>query len=232
MWRAISLADICDIGVGNSYYVRPDALRDRRPGAAEVGRAHQGHLCRPSRARGTHVNPTSGAAVAKYAPNRENARQLPNFWSPPRRRRSTPSKNFEYPVLAGAEIDPIIQASETRKIDLARRCTRSGGNRKEASEPGRQGSASTKMSGGPLDGDLLPGSDCAAIESGASPAAAFASCAAGLRYRGPWRPIAEHRRLRCAAPATSGRTQSPTCAAPSRCAPPRCFSPASARWGR
>ena len=43
------LADICDVGIANSYYVGPDAVRQGRPGAAGVGRARSASSCRPSR---------------------------------------------------------------------------------------------------------------------------------------------------------------------------------------
>ena len=59
---------------------------------------------------GTHVN-VSGAALAKHAPNRANAVKLWNFWSRTKAQQIYAEANYEYPVKAGAQINPISRRS-------------------------------------------------------------------------------------------------------------------------
>ena len=58
---------------------------------------------------GTHVN-ISGAAIARNAPNRDNAVQLLEFLVSPEAQEIYARGNFEYPVRAGVPVDPIIAA--------------------------------------------------------------------------------------------------------------------------
>jgi iron(III) transport system substrate-binding protein len=110
------LADICDIGVGNSYYV--GLMRSGRggPEQEEWGDAIKVILPTFDDGAGTHVN-VSGAVVAKNAPNKENAVKLLEFLVSPEAQAIYAKGNYEYPVLAGAEVDPIIAALGDLKVD-------------------------------------------------------------------------------------------------------------------
>jgi iron(III) transport system substrate-binding protein len=110
------LADICDVGVANSYYV--GLMRSGRGGDEQKSWGDAIKVILPTFAdgQGTHVN-ISGAAVAKHAPNRENAVKLLEFLVSPEAQAIYAKANYEYPATAGAEIDPIIAALGELKID-------------------------------------------------------------------------------------------------------------------
>ena len=95
------LADICDIGVGNSYYVGLMRSGTGGPEQQEWGDAIKVILPTFADRAGTHVN-ISGAAVAKHAPHQDNAVNLLEFLVSPEAQAIYASGNFEYPVLAGA----------------------------------------------------------------------------------------------------------------------------------
>jgi iron(III) transport system substrate-binding protein len=110
------LADICDVGVGNSYYVGLMRSGAGGPEQEEWGDAIKVILPTFDDHAGTHVN-VSGAVVAKHAPHKENAVKLLEFLVSPEAQAIYAKGNFEYPVLAGAEVDPIIAALGDLKVD-------------------------------------------------------------------------------------------------------------------
>ena len=110
------LADICDVGIANSYYVGL-----MRSGAGGVEQQQWGAAIRvilPTFAdgAGTHVN-ISGAAVTANAPNRDNAIALLDFMVSDAAQDIYARSNYEYPVKVGAPIDPIIAELGTLVID-------------------------------------------------------------------------------------------------------------------
>jgi iron(III) transport system substrate-binding protein len=110
------LADICDVGIANSYYVGLMRSGAGGPEQQEWGGAIRVILPTFADGVGTHVN-ISGAAVAKNAPNKENALKLLEFLVSPEAQAIYAKANFEYPVLAGAEVDPIVAELGELKID-------------------------------------------------------------------------------------------------------------------
>jgi iron(III) transport system substrate-binding protein len=100
------LAGICEIGVGNSYYVGLMRSGKGGPDQLKWGNAIDAVLAR-FKGGGTHVN-ASGAAVAKHAPNRENAIRLLEFLVTDEAQEIYARANFEFPVKSGAKVDPII----------------------------------------------------------------------------------------------------------------------------
>jgi iron(III) transport system substrate-binding protein len=101
------LADICDVGIANSYYVGLMRSGAGGPEQEQWGEAIRVILPTFADGAGTHVN-VSGAAVAAHAPNKENALTLMEFLVSPEAQAIYARGNYEYPVLTGAEIDPII----------------------------------------------------------------------------------------------------------------------------
>jgi iron(III) transport system substrate-binding protein len=101
------LADICDVGIANSYYVGLMRSGAGGPEQEEWGGAINVILPTFADGAGTHVN-ISGAALAKNAPNKANAVRLLEFLVSPEAQAIYAKANYEYPVLAGAEVDPII----------------------------------------------------------------------------------------------------------------------------
>ena len=110
------LADICDVGVGNSYYVGLMRSGTGGPDQKEWGDAIRVILPTFADGKGAHVN-ISGVAIAKNAPNRDNAVKLLEFLVSPEAQGIYAKGNFEYPVLAGAPVDPIIAALGNLIID-------------------------------------------------------------------------------------------------------------------
>jgi iron(III) transport system substrate-binding protein len=103
------LADICDVGFANSYYVGLMRSGAGGPEQQQWGDAIRVILPTFADGAGTHVN-ISGATLAKNSPNKDNAVKLLEFLVSPEAQAIYAKANFEYPVLAGAEIDPIIAA--------------------------------------------------------------------------------------------------------------------------
>ncbi|GAB4066617.1 Fe(3+) ABC transporter substrate-binding protein [Ancylobacter sonchi] len=115
------LGGICDIGVANSYYV--GLMRSGKGGPEQEKWAEAINVILPTfEGGGTSVN-VSGASVAKNSPNKANAQKLLEFLVSPEAQAVYAEANFEYPVVAGVKVDPIIAAFGPLKpdsIDLAK----------------------------------------------------------------------------------------------------------------
>ncbi|SON54486.1 Iron uptake protein A2 [Hartmannibacter diazotrophicus] len=125
------LAGICDVGVGNSYYV--GLMRSGAGGEEQKAWGNAIRVILPTfkDGLGTHVN-VSGIAMAKHAPNRENALALLDFMASDEAQKLYAESNFEYPVKPGAPVDPLIAELGDLKIDPLP-LTDIGAHRKDAS---------------------------------------------------------------------------------------------------
>lgn len=109
------MGGICDIGVGNSYYV--GLMRSGRGGPEQVKWGEAIKVILPTfEGGGTHVN-ISGAAVARHSPNRGEAVRLLEYLVSDDAQKLYAEANFEYPVKPGAMIDPIIAALGDLEVD-------------------------------------------------------------------------------------------------------------------
>lgn len=109
------LGGICDIAVGNSYYV--GLMRSGQGGPDQKKWGDGIEVAMPTFiGGGTHVN-VSGAAVAKNAPNKANAIKLLEFAVSPEMQAIYAKQSMEYPVLSTASIDPIIGTLGPLKVD-------------------------------------------------------------------------------------------------------------------
>jgi iron(III) transport system substrate-binding protein len=126
------LADICDVGVANSYYVGLMRSGAGGPEQQEWGNAIKVILPTFADGAGTHVN-INGAAVAKNAPNRDNAVKLMEYLVSPEAQEIYARANYEYPVVEGAAIDPLIAELGELKVDPLP-LTEAAEQRKTASE--------------------------------------------------------------------------------------------------
>jgi iron(III) transport system substrate-binding protein len=109
------LGAICDIGIANSYYVGLMRSGAEGPEQEEWGKAIDVIL--PTfEDGGTHVN-VSGASVAKYAPNRDNAIAFLEFLVSDQGQELYAHANFEYPVKPGVGADPIVASFGELKPD-------------------------------------------------------------------------------------------------------------------
>jgi len=125
------LGGICDIGIANSYYV--GLMRSGKGGEDQVAWGNAIKVILPTfKDGGTQVN-ISGAAVAKHAPNKEEAVKLLEYLVSDEAQKLYAEANFEYPVKAGAPIDPIITSFGKLKVDPVPLADIAG-YRKEASE--------------------------------------------------------------------------------------------------
>ncbi|EXL09604.1 Fe(3+) ABC transporter substrate-binding protein [Aquamicrobium defluvii] len=125
------LGGVCDIAVANSYYV--GLMRSGKGGDEQKQWADAIKVLLPTfRDDGTHVN-ISGAAVAKHAPNREEAVKLLEYLVSDEAQKIYAEANYEYPVKAGVAADPIIAELGELKID-SKPLTEIVANRKAASE--------------------------------------------------------------------------------------------------
>lgn len=102
------MGGLCDIGPANSYYV--GLMRSGKGGAEQKVWGDAIKVKLPTFADGgTHVN-VSGAAIAKYAPNKAAAVRLLEYLVSDAAQAIYAEANFEYPVKASAKLDPIIGA--------------------------------------------------------------------------------------------------------------------------
>ncbi|MDZ7924426.1 MAG: extracellular solute-binding protein [Marinagarivorans sp.] len=102
------MGGLCDIGPANSYYV--GLMRSGAGGDEQKGWGAAIDVALPTFANGgTHVN-VSGAAIAKYAPNKAAAVRLLEYLASDAAQAIYAKANYEYPVKTGAALDPIIAA--------------------------------------------------------------------------------------------------------------------------
>ncbi|GEO85187.1 iron ABC transporter substrate-binding protein [Ciceribacter naphthalenivorans] len=121
----------CDIALGNTYYVGLMMTNDKDPEEKEWAAATK--ILFPNAAdRGTHVN-ISGVALAKHAPNKDNAIKLMEFLSSKEAQQIYAEQVFEYPVTPGAEPSEIVKSFGPIKPDTLP-LTDIAANRKTASE--------------------------------------------------------------------------------------------------
>lgn len=99
------LAGVCDIGIANTYYI--GIMRnDPDPTQKAWGEAVK-TLDTSFSGDGTHVN-ISGAAVAKNAPNKEEAIKLIEFLTGEQAQNILATLNFEYPVRSGIDANATL----------------------------------------------------------------------------------------------------------------------------
>lgn len=107
-------AGICRLGIVNSYYTARFVGADE-PAAAAIGEKIE--LFFPNQGdRGAHVN-ISGAGVARFAPNPENAELLIEFLLRDETQGQFASGNNEYPVVPGVAAQGPIAAYSQFKAD-------------------------------------------------------------------------------------------------------------------
>jgi iron(III) transport system substrate-binding protein len=122
----------CDIALGNTYYVGLMLTNEKDPQEQEYARSLKVIFPDFGADGGTHVN-ISGMALAKYAPNKDNAIKLMEFLSEHEAQKIYAEKNFEYPVEPGLEPSPIVKGFGELKPDTLP-LVDIGNNRKAASE--------------------------------------------------------------------------------------------------
>jgi len=102
----------CDISIGNTYYMG-EMLSD--PEQAEWANSVNVRFPTFENA-GTHVN-ISGVALAKHAPNRDNAITLMEFLTSPEAQGIYAKENYEYPIAPGSNADMLVESWGTFTAD-------------------------------------------------------------------------------------------------------------------
>lgn len=97
----------CDLAIGNTYYVGLMQTNEKEPEQKDWARSIK-VIFPDIDGKGTHVN-ISGAALAKYAPNRDNAVKLLEFLSSNSAQQVYAESVFEYPA------NPNVEPSERVK---------------------------------------------------------------------------------------------------------------------
>lgn len=109
------MGGICDIGIANTYYV--GLMRSGAGGPEQEEWAKAIKLILPTFENGgTQVN-VSGAAVAKYAPNKDAAVKLLEFLVSDEAQKIYADANFEYPVKAGVPVNELVGEFGELQID-------------------------------------------------------------------------------------------------------------------
>jgi iron(III) transport system substrate-binding protein len=109
------LGQLCDIGLGNSYYV--GRMRSGSGGPEQKRWGEAINVVLPTFANGgTHVN-VSGVALARNAPNRDAAVKLLEYLVSDEAQRDYASLDYEYPVKPGVKTDPLIEQLGTLHPD-------------------------------------------------------------------------------------------------------------------
>ena len=121
----------CDIAIGNTYYVGLMMTNEKEPEQKDWAASIK--VLFPNAAdRGTHVN-ISAMALAKHAPNRDNAVRLMEFLASREAQEIYAAQVFEYPVMPGASPSPLVASfGEIRPDPLP--LAEIAANRKLASE--------------------------------------------------------------------------------------------------
>ncbi len=105
----------CDLALGNTYYVGLMQTNEKHPEQQEWAKAIKVIFPNADN-RGTHVN-LSGMAMAANAPNRDNALALMEFLSSREAQEIYAAQVFEYPLIEGAQVSPLVAAFGELKPD-------------------------------------------------------------------------------------------------------------------
>ena len=110
------LGGLCDIGIANAYYV--GRMKNAEPGSDARKWGDAIKVVRPTYGKdgGTNVN-ISGASLARHSPNKEQAVKLLEFLVSDDVQHLYARNNYEYPVRAGVELDPVVASFGPLKVD-------------------------------------------------------------------------------------------------------------------
>lgn len=109
-------AGIGDLALANTYYLaRLGASKD--PSDQEVFKKVKVFFP-DQNGRGAHVN-ISGGGLVKTAPNKAEAIRFLEYLVSPSAQQFFAQGNFEYPVISGVALDPILQGFGSFKSDIA-----------------------------------------------------------------------------------------------------------------
>lgn len=109
------MAGECDLALGNTYYVGLMMTNEKEPEQKDWAKSI--NVVFPSiDDSGTHVN-ISGMAMAKNAPNRDNALKLMEFLASEEAQKIYAAEVFEYPASPDVEPSDVVKSFGTLKAD-------------------------------------------------------------------------------------------------------------------
>ena len=118
-----------DVSIGNSYYYAR-LLKSEKPEDKKV--TEKVAIFFPNQGdRGTHVN-ISGAGMLARSANPDAARQFLEFLASDEAQDLFASGNNEFPVVAGATVDPVLAPWTKNRFDTATRVEDFGSKTAEA----------------------------------------------------------------------------------------------------
>lgn len=104
---------LCDVSLGNSYYLGK-MVNDKE----QLAWADAVYINFPNQqTTGTHVN-VSGMAMAKFAPNKDNAQKLMEFLTGDVAQKLYAEVNYEYPVKEGVKRSELVASWGEYKADM------------------------------------------------------------------------------------------------------------------
>lgn len=107
-------AGVGSLAISNTYYLLRMVASSKPEDRAVAEKI--GIFFPNQRDRGTHVN-ISGAGLVKTSPNKENAIKFLEFLTSAQAQEIFARSNFEYPVVAGTPIDPVLASYGQFKED-------------------------------------------------------------------------------------------------------------------
>lgn len=107
-------AGLADLAVANTYYLARYA--EENDPAQQAAFKQIGVFFPNQNDRGTHVNISGGGRV-KTAPNPDSAISFLEYLASPSAQTFFAQGNYEYPVVAGTSVDPIVSSFGTFKED-------------------------------------------------------------------------------------------------------------------
>ena len=106
---------VCDVAISNHYYMGKMATNEKKPEQKEWAKSVNVQFLDQD-GRGAHVN-ISGAAVIKGAKNMDSAVALIEFLASDMAQNMYATVNFEFPVKAGIQTDPLVESWGPFKSD-------------------------------------------------------------------------------------------------------------------
>ena len=103
-----------DVAIVNTYYIGK-LLNSKDPEEVKSGKG-VGIFFPNQEGRGTHIN-ISGAGVAKFSPNKDNAVKFIEFLASDKAQEVFAKANYEYPVNKNIEISPLLKSWGVFKED-------------------------------------------------------------------------------------------------------------------
>lgn len=114
--QVVAIANgIGDLAIVNTYYIGKMLTNSKLPDQQEAVKKVKVFFPNQD-GRGAHIN-ISGVGLTKYSKNKENATKFVEFLLSKEAQEVFAAENFEYPVVEGVKVSPVIEAFGKFKAD-------------------------------------------------------------------------------------------------------------------